>query len=168
MAIVRKDRVLSGYNGNLESVIVTNDGSTAVETTNGVFVKLGDLVAGEAEVKYGTLAVEADMAEEVLLVHNPEVMADERKYKLADYLIEAGKTARAYRLADGDIITLTADLFDGVPAKGDLLTVKTAGKLGVPTLPADADTAKIAFKVIEDATRELDLNTDSYAVQVVR
>ncbi|HLT85932.1 MAG TPA: hypothetical protein VKZ62_00350 [Georgenia sp.] len=163
--IVRKDKLLAGYNGNLESVIVHNKNGEKVATSNGVFVVLEGLIEGEREVRKAVLASEADIAEDVLLIHNPEVMYDERLYKLEDFVIEKGKVARAYRLFDGDIITLTTDLFADKVDVGDVLTVKEDGLLGKP---ADATGAKVLFEVIEDCGNELHHETKAFAVQVKR
>jgi hypothetical protein len=167
MAIVRKDKMLAGYNGNLESVKVHDNAGTApVQTTNGVFVVVEGLMAGEREVKKARLAGVADSTQEVLLVHNAEVMYDKSLNKLEDYVIEADQIARAYRLFDGDIITLTTDLFAEAVAVGDQLIVKTDGKLGkdATALP----NAKFVFEVIEDCGYELHKTMKAYAVQVVR
>ena len=166
MAIVRKDKLLAGYNGNLESVKVHNASGAKVATTNGVFVVVEGLLDGEREVKKGTLAGLNDVAQDVLLVHNAEVMADERLYKIEDYFIGVDKVARAYRLFDGDVITLTADLFVGTPVVGQTLVVHTEGKLGEDT--ASVATAKVVFKVIEDCGNELHHNLKAYAVEVTR
>ncbi|MFS0905798.1 hypothetical protein AB3N02_22505 [Priestia aryabhattai] len=167
MAIVRKDKMLAGYNGNLESVKVHNNAGTAtVETTNGVFVVVEGLLAGERETKKARLASSADVAKDVLFVHNSEVMYDERKYKLADFRIANGKVARAYRLYNGDVMTLTTDLFATAVAVGDKLVVHTNGLLGKDD--TKLATAKVIFEVIENCGRELDLSMDAYAVQVTR
>lgn len=167
MAIVRKDKMLAGYNGNLESVKVHNNGGTAtVETTNGVFVVVEGLLAGERETKKARLASSADVAKDVLLIHNSEVMYDERLHKLADFRIKQDKVARAYRLYNGDIITLTTDLFANTVAVGDKLVVHTNGKLGKDD--TKLATAKVIFEVIEDCGNELDLSMGAFAVQVVR
>lgn len=165
MAIVRKDKLLAGYNGNLESVIIHNKAGEQVEVTNGVFVVLEGLMPGERELRKAVLADEDDKGKDVLLIHNPEVMYDERKWRLADFRIEAGYPARAYRLFDGDIITLTEDLFADEVEVGDVLTVKANGLLGKP---ADTNGIKVEFHVIEDCGNELDLNMKAYAVQVAR
>jgi hypothetical protein len=166
MAIIRKDKLLAGYNGNLESVkIYDNAGTSKVEVTNGVFVVVEGLEAGEREVKKARLANEADKGLEVVLIHNSEVMYDERKYKLADFRIKADKVARGYRLFNGDIITLTEDLFADEVAVGDVLVVKANGLLGKST---DEVEGKIQFKVIEDAGYELDVTMGAFAVEVIR
>lgn len=167
MAIVRKDKLLAGYNGNLESVkIFDNTGTSKVPVTNGVFVVVEGLLEGEREVKKARLANVEDAVLDVLFIHNAEVMYDERLYKLKDFRIKADKVARAYRLYDGDIITLTTDLFATAPTVGDKLVVHTNGLLGKDE---DAlETAKVVFTVIEDAQFELDPEMRAFAVQVSR
>ncbi|UUV46428.1 capsid stabilizing protein [Bacillus phage vB_BanS-Thrax3] len=166
MAIVRKDKLLAGYNGNLESVIVHDSADKTLEITNGVFVTLGALLAGQRETRKANLTKVGDHTKDVFLIHNSEVMYDERLYKLADFRIRAGKVARAYRLYDGDIFTLTTDLFNGTVKVGDKLIVGANGKLGKDdTKVAEA---KVVFEVIEDAGFELDMNMGAFAVQVVR
>lgn len=167
MAIVRKDKLLAGYNGNLESVIVhDNAGTSQVSTTNGVFVVVEGLMEGQREVKKARLADVDDVALDVLLVHNSEVMYDERKYKLDDFVIAEGKVARAYRLYDGDIITLTEDLFSGDVAVGDKLVVKANGLIGKDDIALP--NAKVVFEVIEDSGFELHVTKGAFAVQVSR
>lgn len=163
--IVRKDKILSGYNGNLESVKVHNSTGTQVSTSNGVFVYLDGLLSGEREVKKAVLAGEADIGKDVVFIHNSEVMYDERLYKLEDFVIGAGKVARGYRLSDGDIITLTEPLFADTVAVGDKLAVKADGLIGKV---ADITGAKVVFTVIEDCGQELHYSTKAYAVEVTR
>ncbi len=166
--IVRKDKMLAGYNGNLEHVIVHNNAGTAtVKTSNGVFVVVEGLMEGQREVKKARLADVDDKGLDVLFIHNSEVMYDERLNKLEHFEIQAGKTARAYRLYDGDIMTLTVDLFAGAVNVGDKLIVKADGLIGVATADELAG-AKVVFDVIEDSGYELHYNTKAYAVQVTR
>ena len=169
MATVRKDKMLAGYNGNLESVKIHNNGGTAtVESTNGVFVVVEGLMEGERETKKARLAGAADSGKDVLFIHNSEVMYDERLHKLKDFRIKKDKVARAYRLYDGDIMTLTVDLFSGAVAVGDKLVVKANGLIGKPAVAGDLDTAKVVFEVIENCGNELDIEQGSFAVQVSR
>lgn len=166
MAIVRKDKLLAGYNGNLESVKIHNSTGAKVASTNGVFVVLDGYMEGQREVVKGVLADLNTADQEVLLIHNSEVMYDERLFKLEDFYIKADKVARAYRLYTGDIITLTEDLFVSKPTVGQKLIAHTDGKLG-EDLTALA-TAKVVFEVFEDSGYELHPNMKAYAVKVVR
>lgn len=165
--IVRKDKLLAGYNGNLESVIVHDKSGEKVATSNGVFVVLEGLMEGEREVRKAVLADSTDVGKDVLFIHNSEVMYDERLYKLEDFYIEEGKVARAYHLFDGDIITLTEDLFADEVTVGDVLAVKSDGLLGKVTLN-EGEKAKVEFEVIEDCGNELHHTAKAYAVYVKR
>lgn len=183
MAIVRKDKLKSGYNGNLESVIIFDANDKKVEVTNGVFVTVGGLLKDtytnespsgnvshevtidHREVKKANLTEAGTGREDVLLVHNGEYMYDERLYKLEDYRIPAGKVARAYYLETGDIITLTEDLFSGTVEVGDVLV---AGDKGLLTVAGEGSDALVTFTVIEDSGNELSLTEKAFAVQVTR
>lgn len=164
MAIARKDILLSGYHGNLESVIIEKNG-VAVESTNGVFVEVGKYLEGQRETKHAELATDA--TKEVVFIHNSEVMADERKQKLEDYRIKAGKVARGYRLNDGDVLTLTTDLFAEAVAVDDVLVAKADGKLAKATVEEIAS-AKILFTVVEDSGNELHIDMGAFAVEISR
>src|SRR5574342_743912 len=104
MAIVRLDKVQASYNGNLESV------KFATDVTNGGFAKLGSLVAGERELHNAVLPT--DVTTDVIVLHaTPEVMVDPRQQSLSAFVLTAGKAGRAYHLVEGDVVTLTVDLF---------------------------------------------------------
>lgn len=164
MSIVWRDKVLSSYNGNIESVIVHDaDGTNEIEVPNGVFVKLGDTLG--REVKKGLLA--DTHTGELLLVASPEVNYD-GKAELDDFVNEKGSVARAFRLADGDVITLTVDLIKGAPAVGDKLVVGTGGKLTKTTIANEDEEAKIHFVVREDAKHELTRKQKALRLDVVR
>lgn len=158
MAVIRLDKVQSVYHGNLESV------KLAADATNGVFVKLNGLVAGEREVKNG-VAVADVTKDTVLLLSAPEVMYDPRKKGLKDFVIEAGVATRAYHLSVGDIITLTEDLFVGTPVVGEY----AAPANGDFKLHAAADLtagSRVAFEVIEKTVLGAEATT-AYAIQVI-
>lgn len=187
--VTRKDKLLGGYNGNLESVVVYDKGDGTgkpVTITNGVFVTVGGLHNNPAgddgflstgrEAKKAVLAGTADIAKDVLFIHNSEVMYDSRKYKLEDFLIPAGKVARAYRLYDGDVISLTRAFFvdgynvDGTEniAKYNIGDVLEVSKDGYLAKPATASTAKVRFTIIENTGHELHQRADGFALQVSR
>lgn len=165
MTIVRKDKVLAGYNGNLESVKVHDAQGELKEVPNGVLVTIGGLMEGEREVVKATLATKEDAGKELLLIHSPELMADERK-TLADFVNPADHPARAYRLAKGDIITITDDLIVGEVKVGDEVTVADGGLYTKAEGASGEETGDTAlFVVIEDAGDELALDTQAYAIR---
>lgn len=160
--IVRKDILLSGYHGNMESVIIEKAG-VAVQSTNGVFVHLGTRLEGQRETRHAELATDA--TKEVVFIHNSEVMADPRLQKLEDFVIKAGKVARGYRLNTGDVLTFTTDLLPEGVAVGDVLVATNDGLLAQPAVDALA-TAKVTFEVFEDSGYELHQTVKAFAVEV--
>lgn len=162
MAIVRRDKVKAGYVGNIESVVHT------ANMTNGVFVALGSLVTGERElhnVKSAGIDVTKD---NLLFVNSPEVMYDERLQKLTDFVIEAGTPARAYYLEEGDVITLTTDLFTGTtPVVNDIVEPKGTG--GAIKLEKNATpTAKLQLQVIETDSLGLGASGNALVLKVIK
>ena len=161
MAIVQLDKILAGASGNMEHVLVYSDTAKTElleDYTNGIFVVAEELVEGNREAKKARLAQGAD--KDILLVHSPELMYDEKK-KLRDFVNAKGSISRAYRLALGDIITVTVGLLPEVSV-GDSITVKD-GKFAT-----SEGTESLLFKVIEDAGNELDITEKAYALQVVQ
>jgi hypothetical protein len=158
MAIVRRDKVKSGYNGNLISLTHT------AQMTNGLFMAVSGLVAGERElyqVKTAGLDITAD---KFWFVNAPEVMYDERLSRLKDFVIPANQPARAYEIQVSDILTLTSDLFSGTVAVGDTLEVDaTNNKLKKNVTP----TGKLQFKVIGQDALGGTAN-DSYVVECIK
>lgn len=165
MSIVWRDKVLSSYNGNIESVLIHNAGGTEkVSVPNGVFVTLDGLAGIGREVKKAVLA--EDATEDVLLVASPEVMY-EAGADIGEFINEAGEVARAFRLADGDVISLTADLLaEGAePAVGDTFVVGTGGKLVEDTASTGG---AVKFVVREDAGNELHRETKAWRFDIVK
>jgi len=60
-------------------------------------------------------------------------MYDERKRNLDEFINEAGRACRGYRLHKGDIFSVTKDALDGVaaPAIGNVVELKAGTKLNV-------------------------------------
>ena len=165
MSIVWRDKVLSSYNGNIESVLIHDaEGTEEVSVPNGVFVTLDGLAGIGREVKKAVLA--EDATKDVLLVASPEVMY-ETGADIGEFINEAGEVARAFRLADGDVISLTADLLaDGSePAVGDVFGVGAGGKLEEKT---DASGVAVKFVVREDAGNELHRETKAWRFDIVK
>lgn len=109
------------------------DGATPTAIENGNVLKVGALKTGEREVYVGGAVAAADKISDVVLVASPEVMYDERKRNLDEFINEAGKNCRGYRLHTGDIFSVTKDALDGVttPAVGNIVELKAGTKLNV-------------------------------------
>ena len=94
-------------------------------------LKVGALLDGEREI-YAGADVAADTAiTDVVLVASVETMYDERKKNLDEYVNEAGKTCRGYRLHHGDTFSVTAEALTGTPAVGSIVELAAGTKLNV-------------------------------------
>lgn len=116
----------------LVSVKYFDDTDAPAAIENGSIVKLGTLLDGEREVRKATNPSASDAIKDLVLIANPEVIYDETVYHpLSDYTNEAGKVIRGYRFHANDGFSLTAEGFDGTPAKGKYAVVGTSNKLKV-------------------------------------
>lgn len=179
MAIVNLDKVLSGVNGNIESVVAYKSKTEKVDAYgNGLFVELVGLVGGydstftgrAGEAKAGQ--VSADGSGDVVMLHAPELQYDEKKL-MREFKNEAGKVVRGYRIATGDILTMTDEAIgltshDEI-AVGDILEVKN-GRLAKFVAGGDdtpQEPAGVSFTVLADAGNEIDTVEKAWTIQAV-
>ncbi len=132
-AVVRTDKMI-GTDVRSELVSVRyqpSDTMTAIQ--NGNVVKLGALETGSREIYKGATPAANDDITAIVLVASPEVMYDERKRNLDEFINGAGAIARGYRLHKHDIFSVTKEALDGVatPAVGDIVELKAGTKLNV-------------------------------------
>lgn len=161
--IVRRDKTLAGYNGNIESVFVVDAGK---DYDNGTLVTIGglaDTAKFGREVKEAKLATADTGSEEVLMVITPELMYDEKK-TLDQFTNPEEGVARAYRFADGDVVSLTVSGLPSGVAVGDLLVAGAEGKL----VAYESGAYKVAFEVIEDCGYELTSKEKAFALAIHR
>lgn len=114
------------------------DIETAIE--NGCVLKIGDLMDGQREVYKGTAPAKGDALGDLCLIATPELMYDERKRDLDEFINEAGRIARGYRFHHADTFSLTADAFETALSEisvGDLIELQNN---------------KIKMKVVSSAT----------------
>lgn len=132
--VVRTDKLMgTDVRSMLESVKyqVAGAESAMVDTAieNGNVVKVGALISGEREVKSATTPAATTKLDEVVLVAAPEVMYDERKRNLDEFINEAGKIVRGYHLHSGDIFSVTAEgLKNASPAVGQVIELAASTK----------------------------------------
>lgn len=133
--VVRTDNM---YGTDVRSGLVSikymgSDGETPTAIENGNVLKVGNLMEGEREIYIGGAVAADDALNDVVLVASPEVMYDERKKNLDEFINVAGKACRGYRLHTGDIFSVTKDALDGLdtPAVNDIVELKAGTKLNV-------------------------------------
>ena len=132
-AVVRTD-LMDGTDVRAQLVSVKymgSDGETETEIENGNVLKVQTLIDGERELYLGEVPAADDAVSDIVLIATPEVMYDERKHNLDEFINEAGIPCRGYRLHSGNIFSVTADALDGTPEVGSTVTLAADTKLAV-------------------------------------
>ena len=136
-AVVRTDNM---YGTDVRAALVSvkymgEDGSTPTAIENGNVLKIGALIDGEREIYVGGAVAADDKINDVILVASPEVMYDERKKNLDEYINDAGKACRGYHIHSGDIFSVTKEALAGAaaPAVGNIVELAAGTKLNVVT-----------------------------------
>lgn len=101
------------------------------EVENGVIVELQGYEDGEREVMKAVAASAGADLNECAIVDGVEVMYDERKKNLDEYINEAGKAVRGYIPRSRNVFSVTKDGFVGgvVPTKGAEVGIGAGGKI---------------------------------------
>ena len=101
------------------------------EVENGVIVKLEGYEQGQREVMKAVAAEDGDDPNECAIVAGVEVMYDQYKKSLDQYINEAGKAVRGYIPRSRNLFSLTKEGFVGgtAPDVDDEVGIGTGGKL---------------------------------------
>lgn len=101
------------------------------EVENGVIVELKGYETGEREVMKAVAATSASDLNDCAIVAGVEVMYDERKKNLDEYINEAGKAVRGYIPRSRNLFSITKEGFVGgtVPTKDAEVGIGTGGKI---------------------------------------
>lgn len=106
-------------------------GEEQAEVENGVIVELGSYEEGAREVRKATAATASSDLGNCAVVAGVEVMYDERKRNLDEFINEKGKATRGYLLRTNNIFSITAEGFvdKAVPAVDGAVGIGANGKL---------------------------------------
>ena len=113
-----------------------SDGKVA-EVENGVIAELQgletiDASSNQHEIYKAVAATSSSNMNDCAIICSPELMYDERKKMLDEFINEAGKICRAYRPHSGDIFSVTIDALDATDvAVGNAVSVGEGVKLAV-------------------------------------
>lgn len=130
--VIRTD-LMSGTKqpADLVSFRFYNGEGEVAEVENGVIVKLEGYEDGEREVMKAVAAVAGDDLNECAIAAGVEVMYDERKKNLDEYINDAGKIVRGYIPRSRNIFSVTKEGFVGgtVPTVGAEVGIGDGGKI---------------------------------------
>lgn len=155
--VVRTDNMAgTDVRSELVSVKYMGDNKTTpTEIENGCVLKASELIEGEREIFVGEKPAKNTPLGEIVLVASPEVSYDERVRNLDEYINEAGKALRGYRLKSGQIFSVTKEALDGLgtPAKGNIVELKAGIKLNVVASPTGETTQVGKIIAVEKTSR---------------
>ena len=130
--VIRTD-LMSGTNqpADLVSLRFYDGEDKPAEVENGVIVKLEGYEDGQREVMKAVAASADDDLNDCAIVAGVEVMYDERKKNLDEFINEAGKATRGYIPRSRNIFSVTKEGFVGgtVPEKGAEVGIGEGGKI---------------------------------------
>lgn len=130
--VVRTD-LMSGTKqpADLVSLRFYDAAGKQAEVENGTIVKLQGYEDGQREVMKAVAATATDALNDCAIVAGVEVMYDERKKNLDEYINEAGKAVRGYIPRSRNLFSVTKEGFVGgtVPAKNAKVGIGTGGKI---------------------------------------
>ncbi len=132
------------------------DGNT-IAVENGTWVELQGYEDGEREVMKAVLASSTSALSDCAIVATPEVLYDERKHNLDEFVNEAGSICRGYIPRSRNMYSVTAEGFvDGtVPsAVGAAVGIGTDGKhdaagTGLGTIMAIETAGRYTYYVVK-------------------
>ena len=165
-SVVRTDNMMGTNVGTyLDSVrfykVETKDGKSVdveKEIENGNVVEVGGLLEGERELHRAVAPAANTDIKKIGLVASPEVLYDERKRALYDFINRAGANVRIYYLHSGDEFGVTIEglnVANGYEIKvGDAVELMAGTKLNVVASATSGSTQVGKIIAIEKAGRD--------------
>jgi hypothetical protein len=157
--VFRSD-LLSGtdVSADLVSCRVYNEKDEPIAVENGVIVELKGYEEGEREVMKAVLATSSSKISDCAIVGSEEVLYDERKKNLDEFINEANAIVRGYIPRSRNMYSITVDGFqkEQSPKKGDEVGIGADGKLdttgtGFGTVMAVEKAGRYTYYVIKIA-----------------
>lgn len=127
-AVITREAMASEYDGTKRKSAKFYNGSDApAEIENGMVVKIAGTIPGEREVLKVVAPEGTEDVADLWIVTTPEVVADERKKNLSDFVNEAGQIITIDKLMPNDIFSLTAEGLAGTAVAGHNVGLASAG-----------------------------------------
>ena len=127
-AVITREAMASEYDGTKrKSAKFYNGSDTPAEIENGMVVKIAGTIPGEREVLKVVAPEGTENVADLWIVTTPEVVADERKKNLSDFVNEAGQIITIDKLMPNDIFSLTAEGLAGTAVAGHNVGLASAG-----------------------------------------
>ena len=125
--VITREAMASEYDGTKRKSAKFYSSDAPAEIENGMVVKIAGTIPGEREVLKVVAPEGSENVADLWIVTTPEVVADERKKNLSDFVNEAGQIITIDKLMPNDIFSLTAEGLNGTAAAGHNVGLASAG-----------------------------------------
>lgn len=125
--VITREAMASEYDGTKRKSAKFYSSDAPAEIENGMVVKIAGTIPGEREVLKVVAPEGSEDVADLWIVTTPEVVADERKKNLSDFVNEAGQIITIDKLMPNDIFSLTAEGLTGTASAGHNVGLASAG-----------------------------------------
>lgn len=125
--VITREAMASEYDGTKRKSAKFYNSDVPAEIENGMVVKIAGTIPGEREVLKVVAPEGTEDVADLWIVTTPEVVADERKKNISDFVNEAGQIITIDKLMPNDIFSLTAEGLTGTAVAGHNVGLASAG-----------------------------------------
>ena len=152
-AIVRTDNMQGTIDGSKLVSFRYHDGNEYAAIENGMVLTLDSLMPNERELWKAVKPAAGQKLGKLILVAGVELMYDERKRNLDEFINEKDANIRGYVLCQGDTFSVTVEACSATPSDSDkYITVQEDTKWSVSASETDAIAELIAIEQVGTKT----------------
>ena len=154
--VITREAMASEYDGTKRKSAKFYNGSDApAEIENGMVVKIAGTIPGEREVLKVVAPEGSEDVADLWIVTTPEVVADERKKNLSDFVNEAGQIITIDKLMPNDIFSLTAEGLTGTAVAGHNVGLASAGGVKLAVAASESGMGTVIGTVLDIANAKV-------------
>ena len=153
--VITREAMASEYDGTKRKSAKFYNAGDPAEIENGMVVKIAGTIPGEREVLKVVAPEGSEDVADLWIVTTPEVVADERKKNLSDFVNEAGQIITIDKLMPNDIFSLTAEGLTGTAVAGHNVGLASAGGVKLVVDAANSGMGTVIGTVLDIANAKV-------------
>ena len=153
--VITREAMASEYDGTKRKSAKFYSSDAPAEIENGMVVKIAGTIPGEREVLKVVAPEGSEDVADLWIVTTPEVVADERKKNLSDFVNEAGQIITIDKLMPNDIFSLTAEGLTGTASAGHNVGLASAGGVKLVVDAANSGMGTVIGTVLDIANAKV-------------
>ena len=154
-AVITREAMASEYDGTKRKSAKFYSSDAPAEIENGMVVKIAGTIPGEREVLKVVAPEGNEDVADLWIVTTPEVVADERKKNLSDFVNEAGQIITIDKLMPNDIFSLTAEGLAGTAVAGHKVGLASAGGVKLAVAASESGMGTVIGPVLDIANAKV-------------